>query len=138
MQPAGRVRRCDAEDAFTAWFRVGGGASVEGGASVAIDTSFAHPVTLPSRVTLSGPGGVIEVVNDRYVTVRDADGGREEEDIGRGEGDSHGVAMRRWAERVRDAVEAGAPCGPSFDDGVACALVLDALRSTPVEPRGGA
>ena len=38
--------------------------------------------------------------------------------------------MRAWAEVVRDAVRDGAvPEGePTFDDGVACARVMDALR----------
>jgi hypothetical protein len=38
--------------------------------------------------------------------------------------------MRRWAVRVRDAVEEGvAPSGtPTFADGFACSEVLDAIR----------
>jgi predicted dehydrogenase len=122
----GVVHRCDAEDAFTAWFEL------EGGVTAAVDTSFAHPVTLPSRVAVSGTEGVIEMVNDRYLTLRRPDGTRDEQDAGRAGGDPHGGAMARWAATVGEAVRNGRQITPSFDDGVACARVMDALRSSPV------
>lgn len=128
----GLSRPCDAEDTFSAWMTAGG-------ASVAIDTSFAAPLTLPTRVTFLGADGVIEVVNDRHITERRPDGSREVVELSRTEGDVHGTAMNRWAEQVRDAVAAGRQIEPSFADGVACARVLDGLRASAprIEPSAG-
>ena len=120
----GRLRTCDAEDAFTAWLRL------QGGATAALDTSFAAALTLASRLTILGDAGSIESVNDHRITVRSADGRRQEVELPRATGDSHDTAMRRWAEVVRDAVAAGRQIAPSFADGVACARVLDAFRGT--------
>jgi predicted dehydrogenase len=119
----GVVHDCDAEDAFSAWLRT------SGGASVAIDSSFASTVTFPSRVTITGSDGGIEIVSDHHLAIRRPDGTRQDLEFTAPPGDPHGVAMGRWAEVVRDAVIDRRQVTPSFADGLACARVMDALRS---------
>ena len=125
----GRRRLCDAEDGLRAWLRVGVGATA------VIDSTFAAPATLAPRVVITGTEAVAESVADRLVTVRRADGTTDntvEEFVApAADGDSHLVPMQRWSTVVRDAVRAGvAPEGaPTFTDGLACAVVLDALRN---------
>jgi predicted dehydrogenase len=120
----GVMRRCDAEDAFSATL------DVEGGTTVAIDTSFAAAATLAQRIVILGAEGVLESVGDARLTLRRTDGTREEFDAPVGDGDPHDVPMLRWAAVVRDAVQAGAapPGAPTFEDGVECVRVLDELR----------
>ena len=125
---AGQPRRCDAEDGLRASLRVGAGATA------VIDSTFAAPATLAPRLVITGTEAVAEAVSDRRVTVRRADGTTDnivEEFIApAADGDSHLAPMQRWSTVVRDAVRAGvAPQGaPTFTDGLACAVVLDALR----------
>lgn len=126
----GALRRCDAEDGFTASLLT------SDGATIALDATFAAPVTLAPRLTLIGRVGVLECVADERVVLRRDDGTREvvaELPLG---GDRHLEPMRRWAEVVRDAVRTtGAPPdAPTFADGLACARVLDALRAQPFAP----
>jgi predicted dehydrogenase len=124
--PDGAPRRCDAEDAFSAWL------TIAGGTSVSIDSSFVAPANLAPRVVVVGDEGVLECVADSRIVVRRLDGGREEHERPAIGGDPHLTPMRRWAEVVRDAVDAGiAPPGaPTFADGLACARVLDAVRGS--------
>jgi predicted dehydrogenase len=122
----GTPRRCDAEDAFSAWL------TLSGGLTVSIDSTFAAPANLAPRVVVVGDEGVLECVADSTIVVRRHDGERAEHARPSIGGDPHLTPMRRWAEVVRDAVEAGmAPPGaPTFIDGLACARVLDAIRQT--------
>jgi predicted dehydrogenase len=130
--PDGVMRPCDAEDAFTATLRA------EGGVSVAIDTTFVAPVSLPPRIVVVGSDGVVESVGDTRLALRRADGTREDvEDAPPAGGDRHLVPMRRWAVKVRDAVHEGAAPAdtPTFADGLACVRVLDRLREgLPIAP----
>jgi predicted dehydrogenase len=126
----GEPHRCDAEDGLAATL------TLASGATVAIDSTFAAPVTLPTRLTVLGASGSVEVVNDRVITQRRPDGDKQEEELPRTSGDPHGVAMHRWAEEVRDAVADGRQIGPSFEDGLACARVLDVLRAGPLVALG--
>jgi predicted dehydrogenase len=122
----GNLHKCDAEDGFTAWL------TLELGVSVTIDSTAAATASVAPRLTISGSEGVLECIADERVVVRRSDGSRDEHSRPESdEGDPHLVPMRRWAEVVRDAVEAGtAPDGaPTFEDGLACARVLDALRA---------
>jgi predicted dehydrogenase len=121
---SGVLQDCDAEDAFSAWFELANGATAS------IDTTFTAAVSSPHRITLAGSAGVIENTGDVQVTLRRADGTRERFDFAPPPDDPHDVAMARWAAVVRDAVGAGRQISPSFDDGVACALVMDRLRVT--------
>jgi predicted dehydrogenase len=122
----GRLHACDAEDGFSAWL------TLEGGVSVAIDSTFAAAVPAVPRILVTGSAGSVECVGDQRVVVRHVDGTREEHprpptDAGV---DPHLVPMQRWAVVVRDAIEDGTapPGAPTFSDGFACARVLDLLR----------
>ena len=119
----GVMHRCDAEDAFTAWM------TTEGGASVAIDTSFAAAVNLATRMTIFGSAGTLEITNDRVIVVRRADGTKEEVELPRMTGDQHAGALGPWLHTVVDAVRDQQQITPSFADGLLCRRVLDALLS---------
>ncbi|MFM8303239.1 MAG: Gfo/Idh/MocA family protein [Actinomycetota bacterium] len=129
---AGRLHPCTAEDGFTAWLRSAAGVTVT------IDTTFAAPVNLPSRVIVTGSAGVLEVVGDRRITLHTDAGRSEPFAFDHGNSDPHLLPMRRWAVEVRDAVAAGStpPGLPTFTDGLACAEVMDRLRagSPPLAP----
>ena len=130
---AGVAQVCDAEDGFGAWLEF------EQGATVAIDSTFAAPVSLAPRIVVTGALGIAECVADARLVVRRADGTREEHDRPPTDGDPHLEPMRRFATVVRDSVEAGValPGAPTFTDGLACARVLDALKGGPTGlPRG--
>jgi predicted dehydrogenase len=120
----GRMRRCDAEDGFSA-------ALLAGGATVAIDSGFAASATLAPRIVVIGSDGALECVADQRVVVRSTDNTTSEHIADSDDSDRHLGPMRRWAEVVRDAVRDGVapPGAPTFADGLACARVLDRLRA---------
>lgn len=119
----GVLRRCDAEDAFSAFL------ATDSGATVTIDSSFAAAMSVAPRIVVYGTDGVLECIGDARIVVRRPDKDDEVHDRPTGQGDPHLSPMRAWAEVVRDAVEEGIapPDAPTFADGLACARVLDAL-----------
>lgn len=121
----GRLRRCTAEDGFTASLRTASGTTIT------IDTTFVAPVNVPSRITVIGSDGVLESVGDHRIVLHTDDGVREEFELDHGSGDPHLLPMRRFAAVVRDCVRRGVvlPGEPTFADGLACARVMDRLRS---------
>jgi hypothetical protein len=78
-----------------------------------------------------GSEGTLESIADGKIVLRNAAGTQEVFTFEQPREDPHLVPMRAWAEVVRDAVRDGAvPDGEAtFADGVACARVMDALRS---------
>ena len=118
--------RGDAEDGVTAVLRT------TTGVDCVLDGTGAAGASLASRVVVSGDEGVLECVADARLTLRRADGTREEIGVERdGDGgDPHLAGMRRWAAVLRDAVHDGAPVAPTFVDGAACDAVLDQLRAS--------
>ncbi len=119
----GVLRACDAEDAFSAWLRT------ESGVTIVVDSSFAAATSVAPRLVVSGREGVLECVADARIVLRREGESREEHERPRTDGDPHLVPMQRWAEVVRDAVEAGIASEdvPTFVDGLAAARVLDAI-----------
>jgi predicted dehydrogenase len=122
---------CTAEDGLSATL------VLDGGATVTLDSSFAAAASLPTRLTVYGDAGAIEVVGDERVTLFRADGTRDElrAPVRPAPGtDPHAAAMTPWAEAVRDSVRDGAPRpgAATFADGHACDLVLEQLRAAPV------
>ena len=115
---------CTAEDAFTAWMRTAGGATVT------IDTSFVAAANVPPRITVLGSDGVLESIGDQRITLRTSEGSSEVFAFDSPKEDPHLVPMRAWAQVVRDSVRDGAVADgePSFTDGVECARVMDLLR----------
>jgi predicted dehydrogenase len=100
------------------------------GVTSMIDSSCAGPVNLSPRTLIVGSEGVIETDADRRATVRRADGSSEELDPTPEGADVYLLPTQRWATMLRDAVRSGEtpPGAPTFDDGLACAVVMDQLR----------
>jgi predicted dehydrogenase len=131
----GELHRCTAEDGISATL------GVEGRITVSIDSSFAASASIPPRLTVVGADAVCEILADRRVVVRRADGSREDlSPIARGDrpgSNGHDDPMRRFAEVVRDVVTSGQvpPGVPTFVDGYNCDVTLDLLRAAPVVTR---
>jgi predicted dehydrogenase len=124
----GTPHRCTAEDGFVATLRSASGVTV------AIDSTFAAPASLPPRTVVVGAEGVLETEADRRITLHRA-GAEPTDATPEASGDDPYLGpMRRWAAAVRDAVRrdgTGAGDGggvPTFADGLACARVMDEMR----------
>jgi predicted dehydrogenase len=118
----GTLRRCDADDGFVASLRTATGVTA------VIDCSLETPVSTPERTVVFGAAGMLEI-NDDAVVLRTAAG-----DVETFPCDLQGkpalvVSMERWAGLVCDAVRRGdaEPGWPTFDDGLACAIVMDQM-----------
>ena len=111
----GVLQECTAEDAFVAWLRT------ERGVSITIDTSFVAPVNLPSRVTVIGSDGVLELRSDHRITRYTGEGSEEVFQLDVTAADPHLIPMQRWAEVVRDAVRdrEAPPDAATLEDGLA-------------------
>jgi predicted dehydrogenase len=118
----GVMRTCTAEDGLIAWLEL------EGGVAVAIDSSFAAPVTIAPRLTVVGTEGVAELVGDQRLTLRRTDGTETREEFAT-ETDHHATPMARLA-LAATAAAAARIVGelPTFGDGRACDVVLERLR----------
>jgi predicted dehydrogenase len=140
----GVKRTATAEDAYSAWF------IMQNGCTSTQDTAYAASVPLPSRYTLMGSEGAIEMIGDTKLTVRrapDLTGLSAAERIRRGllagEGDEvfdfppasgevHEPALMPWFGKVKEAVRTGTQITPSFDDGVAMAEVMEQLKASAI------
>jgi hypothetical protein len=105
---------------------------------------------MPSRVTIMGRDGTIEVINDKQLALRravDVEGLSPAERIRRGllagegdetiefqpaPGDAHEPSLLPWLTQVRESLESGRQIRPSLDDGVAVAEAMDRLRKNAV------
>jgi predicted dehydrogenase len=101
------------------------------GVTIVLDSSHAAPVNLPARTVVIGTDGVLETVGDQRITLHTAGGKREDFEPNPEGADVYALPMQRWAAAVRDAVRQGEiePDTPTFADGLACAQVMDQLRS---------
>ena len=112
-----------AEDSFTAWFRMAGGFTAT------LDTGYAAAVQVPSILTIFGSEGAIQITDSSELRVLAP--GREPQRFHFAvEEDPHQPGLGLWTARVRDAVIERRQIAPNFNDGLACAEVLDALRAT--------
>jgi predicted dehydrogenase len=121
----GRMHVVDAEDGFTVQLELAGGvtALLHGG--------FAYTASTPERLVVAGSLGVAELIGGARITVRLADGTRDQIVADPPEnGNRHAPAMREWCGIVHDIVETGIvpPEAPTFTDGLACDRVLDQIR----------
>jgi predicted dehydrogenase len=95
-----------------------------------MDGSSAAPMNLPLSLVVVGSEGVLEEAGNRVV-VHTPDGDRE---LFKAQPSSNPLvpAMLRYAEAVRDAVHEREtpPDVPTFDDGLACAIVMDRVASS--------
>jgi predicted dehydrogenase len=123
----GSPQTCNAEDTFSAWLEF------DSGATGSIDTTFTASVSLPHCLTITGSEGTIENTGqDTRVVLQRVDGTREEFDFEPRRGDPHLIAMRLWALEVWRSVVEKDQIRPSLEDGVACARVMDLMRSGEV------
>ena len=122
----GALRECSAEDSLVASL------TLENGATVAIDSTFAAAVSVPPRLTVVGTEGAVDIVGDARATLHRPGGLTEPLEVPRVAmgGDRHGAPMRAWAAAVCDIVTSGEvpDDAPTFADGYACDVVLSALR----------
>lgn len=121
---AGSLHRCTADDGFALTLRT------ERGVSIVMDGSSAAPMNLPLSLVVIGSDGVLEEAGGRVV-VHTPDGDRE---IFSAQPNQNPLvpAMRRYAEAIRNAVDQREipPDVPTFDDGLACAIVMDRVSSS--------
>lgn len=140
----GVVRTATAEDAYTAWF------VLENGCTVSHDTAYCAAVPIPSRVTIMGSEGAIEVINDTKLVLRrvvDVEGLDAAERIRRGllagegdevlefkpaPGEAHAPSLMPWFTQVKEALETGTQIRPSLDDAVKVAEAMDLLRANTI------
>lgn len=120
---AGTKHRCTADDGFALTLRS------QRGVSVVMDGSSAAPVNLALSLLVVGSEGVLEEAGNRVV-VHTPDGDRE---LFKAEPNANPLvpAMERYAGAIRDAVHERQvpPDVPTFDDGLACAVVMDRVSS---------
>jgi predicted dehydrogenase len=132
------------EDAYSAWF------TMENGCTALHDTAYCAAVPMPSRVTIMGDAGTLEVINDKRLELRravDVEGLSAEERIRRGllagegdtieefqsaPGEAHEPSLLPWLSQVKEALETGRQIRPSLDDAVAVAEAMDRLRNNAV------
>lgn len=115
----GNLHRCTADDGFALTLRS------DRGVSVVMDSSSAAPLHVPLSMLVVGSHGTLEEAENRVV-VRTPKGDRDLLDV---EASTNPLvaAMQRYAGVVRDAVHERhvPPDAPTFDDGLACAVVMD-------------
>ncbi len=120
----GKLVPCSAEDGFTLTMRT------DEGVTIAMSSSSAAPVNLPVSLLVVGSEGIVEERADQLV-VHQPDGDRELFNADSGTNSSF-AAQLRYAVVLRDAVHARrVPADvPTFDDGLACAVVMDQVRAS--------
>jgi predicted dehydrogenase len=118
----GELHSCDADDGFTAVLRT------ETGVTGVIDCALEAPVSTGEHTAVIGSTGMLEIT-DTGVVRRAADGAVESYEINTGGTPALLYSMQRWASLVCDAVRSGVvePGWPTFEDGLACALVMDRM-----------
>ena len=119
----GNAHACTADDAFSVWLRMANGATA------LLDVTSSAAVTLPQRTLFIGSDGMIEVADDKVVTLMKPGAEAQVFDFTPAAGAPSWPALNDWLGAVRRALETRSPITPDFNDGVACAEVMDKLRS---------
>jgi len=121
----GNVNRCSADDGFALALRT------DRDVSVVMNSSSAAPVNLPSSLLVVGSQAVVEESANQVVVHRRG----HDEVLFSAEAHTNSLfaAQKQYAEVVRDAVhERHVPSDvPTFDDGLACAIVMDRAGGPP-------
>jgi predicted dehydrogenase len=118
----GQLHHCDADDGFVASLRTATGVTA------VIDCSLETPASTPERTAVFGSTGILEL-DDEGIVLRTAGGDVETYEVDLQGKPALTVSMERWAGLICDAVRDGVvePGWPTFDDGLACAVVLDQM-----------
>ena len=125
----GGQHKVDVEDAFSAWF------VMQNGGTVSFDTAFSGSVYLPQRTVFMGSDGAIELIDEVKVVLHPAAGTSETFDFVPPPGDPHAPALAPWLAEVKTALQTKQQLIPSFEEGLAAALVMDELRAR-LKPAG--
>ena len=120
--------RCTAEDAFSASF------TFASGATATVDTSSASATSQPQHIEVLGSEGSIVLDGTSDLVVRHGEAKETKIVLPTVNGDVHVAPFTRWAELVKTAVQSGDQLEPSFNEGVACAELMDALKATAMRP----
>lgn len=119
--------RSTADDAFSLWFEI------EGGATASVDSAFAASVNLPASFQLLGSEGAITIRDDAHLAVIRHKADPEEIDLSDAPGaGGFMAAVVTWVEKVTAAMDSGEQIAPNFEDGLAAALVMDRVRANAV------
>ena len=98
-----------------------------------IDSAFAASVNLPGALHLIGTDGAISIHDFDRLTVIPPKGAPELIDLSGEDGEGGlGGSVGAWLGNVMEAIRTGTQIAPSFDDGLAAALVIDRLKADAV------
>jgi len=118
----GHLHECDADDGFV------GSLVTATDVTAVIDCSLETPVSTPERMAVFGNAGMLEL-DDNGIVLRNAAGDVETFDVDLQGKVSLILSMERWATRICEAVRTGEvePGWPTFEDGLACSVVMDQM-----------
>ncbi|MCB2076894.1 MAG: Gfo/Idh/MocA family oxidoreductase [Novosphingobium sp.] len=122
----GAMHDCTAEDSFSVWLRT------NGGTTVTIDAASASTADLPQRMQFLGTDGAIELVDENVVTLLKKGADPQVFDFSPGPDTPAWPSVYNWIGAVEEALKTGKQITPNFDDGVATAEVMDALKARMV------
>jgi predicted dehydrogenase len=128
MTVGGEKVACTAEDAFSASL------IFNNGVTAMIDTSFGGAVYRPSHIEVIGTEGVIVLDGYTDIQLKVPETADKKLQYPPPKGDPHEPSFRKWAAILKETFRNGAQTNPSFADGVACAVVMENLRSDAVWP----
>lgn len=123
---AGGTRACTAEDGFSFWLKL------SCGASVSVDGAACAPVMQTPRLSVIGSEGVLELTAERSLTLTRGKGEPEVFDFTPAPGASAWAVLEDWIAAIEQARATRTRIAPNFDDGLATAEVLDALKARMV------
>ncbi len=122
----GGTNECTAEDAFSIWLRL------ENGMTATLDAAAASSVMMGQSVTYLGSEGAVELTNDSVIKVTRHQQEPQIIDVSPPPGSTMWVAAETWIGEIEAALQTGKQIAPNFDDGVAVAEVLDAIKAKAV------
>lgn len=117
---------CTGEDSFSACF------TFASGATAVLDTSYAAAVTRMPEIRIFGSDGVLILNGSTELSLKRADKADRQFEFPAWQGDPHEPALGRWASMISSAIREKRQIEPSFRDGLACAEIMDKLRSNAV------
>jgi predicted dehydrogenase len=124
----GVSRTGTADDAYSAWF------VMENGATATHDTAYAAAVPMPSRGSLMGSTGAIDLIDDLRLVLRTGPDTAEHVIEFTPPGRAfYEPSLTPWFGRVKEALATGMQIAPSFDDGLATAEAMDRLRANAIQ-----
>lgn len=123
---AGGTKSCTAEDGFSFWLKL------SCGTSVVVDGAACSPVNLTPRLSVIGSEGVLELTGERSLTLLRDKQEPQAFDFTPAPGTSAWAVLEDWIAEIEHARATRTRIAPNFDDGLATAEVLDALKARMV------